>query len=104
MHFLALTVSVVMLLLIHIMYAMHKIGKIFILVVHYEDEIVGDEVIRLLKDYKYQLKSKTMRGSLTEMTVELFLRTDSTVFLENIKTLEGVQDVTLIQYNGEYHG
>ena len=36
--------------------------------------------------------------------MELECRTDNTVFLEHIQALEGVQDATLIQYNGEYHG
>ena len=53
---------------------------------------------------KYQLKSKTFRGEQTEMILEVFCRTDSTVFLENIKAIDQVKDVTLIQYNGEYHG
>ena len=54
--------------------------------------------------WKYQMKSKTLRGDLTEMILEVYCRTDSTVFLENIKAIEQVKDVTLIQYNGEYHG
>ena len=53
---------------------------------------------------KYQMKSKTIRGNLTELTLELLCKNPSTVFLEQIKAIDGVQDVTLIQYNGEYHG
>lgn len=53
---------------------------------------------------KHQLKSKTIRGEVTELTMELVCRTDNTVFLEQIQAVEGVQDATLIQYNGEYHG
>ena len=57
-----------------------------------------------MKKIRYQLKSKMLRGELTEMTLEVYTRSDNTVFLEKIRAIENVKDVTLIQYNGEYHG
>ena len=41
---------------------------------------------------------------MVEMAVEVFCRRDDTSFMEKIRAVEGVEDVTLIQYNGEYHG
>ena len=38
------------------------------------------------------------------MAVEVFCRSNDTAFLEKIRAVEGVADVTMIQYNGEYHG
>ena len=64
----------------------------------------GDEILRKLNKMKYQLKSKTFRGNLTEMTIELVCKNQNTLFLEQMKEIKGVKDVTLIQYNGEYHG
>ena len=104
MYILAISGSVLLVILIHILYHRHKNGMIYIMVVHYEGELTGDEVLRTMKKMKYQMKSKTLRGDITEMILEVFCRTDSTVFLENIKNIEQVKDVTLIQYNGEYHG
>ena len=104
MYVLALSACVLMVILIHLLYHRHKRGMIYIMVVHYEGELTGDEVLRAMKKIKYQMKSKTLRGSLTEMMLEVYCRTDSTVFLENIRAIEQVKDVTLIQYNGEYHG
>ena len=104
MYVLALSASVLMVILIHLLYHRQKRGMIYIMVVHYEGELTGDEVLRAMKKIKYQMKSKTLRGSLTEMMLEVYCRTDSTVFLENIRAIEQVKDVTLIQYNGEYHG
>lgn len=104
MYTLAIGASIIMLLLIHILYHSQKRGMIYIMVVHYTGELTGDEILRAMKKMKYQLKSKTLRQDLTEMTVEVYCKTDSTVFLENIKEMENVKDVTLIQYNGEYHG
>ncbi len=104
MYVLALAACVLMVILIHLLYHRQKRGMIYIMVVHYEGELTGDEVLRAMKKIKYQMKSKTLRGSLTEMMLEVYCRTDSTVFLENIRAIEQVKDVTLIQYNGEYHG
>ncbi len=104
MFILAITGSVLLTVLIHVLYHRQKSGMIYIMVVHYEGELVGDEVLRAMKKIKYQMKSKTLRGNETEMILEVYCRTDSTVFLENIRSIEHVKDVTLIQYNGEYHG
>ena len=104
MYVLVITASIIMVILIHILYHRQTRGMIYIMVVHYEGELTGDAVLRAMKKLRYQLKSKTFRGDLTEMTLEVYCRSDNTVFLENIKSLEKVRDVTLIQYNGEYHG
>ena len=53
---------------------------------------------------KYFIKSKTLRGQTTEMAVEVYCERDNLFFAEQIRNLEHVKDVTLIQYNGEYHG
>lgn len=101
---LALIASVVMILVIHFLYRKQSRGMIYIMVVHYDSDLTGDEILRALRKQKYQLKSKTIRGGQTEMTVELWCKDDNTLFLEEIRNLEKVKDVTLLQYNGEYHG
>lgn len=103
-YILAIATLAVMALVVHIFYNRRKKGIIYILVVHYETDLVKDEIIRALKKTKYQLKSRTLRGNITELTMEVLCKNPGTVFLEQIKNTEGVQDVTLIQYNGEYHG
>lgn len=45
-----------------------------------------------------------MRGERTEMAVEVFCDDKDMAFAERIRAIDGVEDVTLIQYNGEYHG
>ena len=101
---LAVITMVIMLFVVHIFYKRRKQGAIYILVVHYEGETAGDEIMRSLKKMKFQLKSKTLRAGAAEMTMEVRCNTGNTVFLEHIQKIEGVQDVTFIQYNGEYHG
>ena len=45
-----------------------------------------------------------MRNEKTEMAVEIYCRQNDMEFMEKIRDIVGVEDVTLIQYNGEYHG
>ncbi|MCD7834086.1 MAG: DUF4956 domain-containing protein [Lachnospiraceae bacterium] len=104
MYALAAMTMVVMLFVIHVFYRKRKKGAIYILVVHYETSGTGDEILRELRKIRHQLKSKTIRGSQTELTMELYCNTDNMVFLEHIEALDYVKDATLIQYNGEYHG
>lgn len=104
MYPLVIAASLIMVILIHILYHRQRKGMIYIMVVHYQSEITGDEILRTMKKIRYQLKSKMLRGELTEMTLEVYTRSDNTVFLEKIRAIENVKDVTLIQYNGEYHG
>ena len=101
---LAIVTMLVMLFVVHLFYNRRKKGVIYIMVVHYESGLAGDEILRSLGKMKYQLKSKTIRGDQTELTMELLCRNNNTLFTENIQAVKGVKDVTLIQYNGEYHG
>lgn len=104
LYVLAIITLFVMVIIIHIFYNKKRKGIIYILVAHYDAEPAGDQIIRTVGKMKHQLKSKTIRGSMTELTMEVLCQSNNTVFLENIKAIEGVKDVTLIQYNGEYHG
>ena len=61
-------------------------------------------LIRSFGRMKYFIKSKTMRGEKTEMAVEVFCRQNDLDFTEKIRKITNVEDITLIQYNGEYHG
>ena len=104
LYVLAIITMLVMTAVIFLFYNKRKRGTIFILVAHYESEMAGDEILRVLNKVRHQLKSKTIRGNLTELTIELISRNSNTLFMEQINKIEGVKDVTLIQYNGEYHG
>ena len=69
-----------------------------------EDLQATENIVRALGRIKYAVKSKTMRGENTEMAVEVFCKDPNMEFADRIRAVKGVQDVTLIQYNGEYHG
>ena len=104
MYVLALLAAAIMILMIVLFYHKQQRGKIYIAVIHYTGDQAGDEVIRCFGKRKYFVKSKTMRKEKTEMAVELYCRQSDMDFMEKIRSIEDVEDVTLIQYNGEYHG
>lgn len=104
MYFLAMVSAVVMVVMFLIFYYRQESGKIYIAVIHYEGDETGDKIIQSFGKMKYFVKSKTMRSEKAEMAVEVFCRKNDLTFLEKIREVEGVDDVTLIQYNGEYHG
>ena len=104
MYVLVLVAAVVMIVMIMLFYHKQQNGRIYILVVHYTGDSAGDEVIRALGKIKYFVKSKTLRKEKTEMAIEVFCKNNDTFFMEKIREINGVEDSTLIQYNGEYHG
>lgn len=104
MYLLVLVAAVVMIVMIVLFYHKQQKGRIYILVVHYNGDGTGDNVIRALGKIKYFVKSKTLRKDKTELAIEVFCKNNDTFFMEKIRALDGVIDSTLIQYNGEYHG
>ena len=104
MYLLVLVTAVVMIAMIILFYHKQQKGRIYIAVIHYLGDEAGDNVIRAFGKMKYFIKSKTVRKGKTEMAVEVYCKDNDTFFLERIRDVEGVEDATLIQYNGEYHG
>ncbi len=104
MYALVAVAALVMTLMIILFYHKQQRGRIYILVVHYTGDAVGDDIIRAFGKMKYFIKSKTARKGKTEMAIEVFCKNNDTFFMEKINSIDGVDDATLIQYNGEYHG
>lgn len=104
MYGLAILTAVVIVLMMVMFSRMQHRGKVYIAVIHYKGDQTGDKIIQSFGSMKHFVKSKTMRGDLVEMAVEVFCKKDDLTFAEKIRNLEEVEDVTLIQYNGEYHG
>lgn len=104
MYLLAVATAVIMILLVILFYSKQQKGRIYIAVIHYAGDEAGDNVIRAFGKMKYFVKSKTVRKDRTEMAVEVYCKDNDMFFLDRIRDTEGVEDATLIQYNGEYHG
>lgn len=104
MYLLVAVTAVIMILMVAIFHGKQQKGRIYILVVHYVGDEVGDSVIGAFGKMKYFVKSKTVRKGKTEMAIEVYCKDKDMSFLDEIRDTEGVEDATLIQYNGEYHG
>lgn len=104
MYVLAVAGAIIIILMILVFSRKQQSGQIYIVVIHYQGDETGDKIIQTFGKMKYFVKSKTIRGETAEMAVEVFCRKNDTYFAEQIRVLPGVDDLTLIQYNGEYHG
>lgn len=104
MFVLAFCAALVIIVMLAIFYHKQQNGEIYIAVIHYEGDKTGDQILQTFGKQKYFVKSKTLRGTSTEMAVEVLCRHGDLFFAEKIRSMEQVKDITVIQYNGEYHG
>lgn len=102
MFYVALGISLIMVLLILVLRRRHGKDEMYILLVHYTGDDVESDVRRMLGTLPYTIKSKTMRKNDAEMAIEVRVKKQNTLFADKIRELEAVRDVTLVQYNGDY--
>ncbi|NMB82523.1 MAG: DUF4956 domain-containing protein [Ignavibacteria bacterium] len=102
MHYLALLGAVIILLLFLVLNSRRNNKKMYVLLFHYTLSDTEDELKQILRKNSFQIKSKTMRQNNVEIAIELIVRNDNFAFMEAIKELPTVTDVTLVQYDGEY--
>ena len=76
----------------------------YILVINCADENAENAVIDILgKEVEYYIvKSKTISKAGIELTAELRTKNVSTGFVNQISGIAGVENATLVSYNGEY--
>ncbi len=78
-------------------------SDIYIFLIHYSGKDLDDKLREVLRKWRYQIKSKTVRQKDTELAIEISVKNNNLAFVDNVKKLPSVKDVTLIQYDGEYH-
>ena len=103
MYLLAAVGMVFMLVIILIMHSKKDIGSSYIMIVHSKGDVEKD-VTGKLGGMSYTIKSKTVRQDNTELTIQLDCNEKKMDFADDIRSIGDVNDVTLIKYNGEYHG
>ena len=104
MYSLAIIAWVVIFLLILIMTRRSKNGQVYIAIATYKGEAAGDAIRVAMARSNYRIKSKTSRGDTFELAMEVYIKGDNLAFADKLRAIEGVENVTLIQYDGEYHG
>ena len=78
-----------------------KEKKSYLLILRYSDS-AEEQVSSILSGMKYKLKSKTLSGEETELTIEIKVNKNDTSEAARFKTVSGVKGVTLLEYSGEY--
>ncbi|MBR1669524.1 MAG: DUF4956 domain-containing protein [Butyrivibrio sp.] len=104
MYILTLSASLIIIIMLACFYARPSKGQVYVAVIHYEGTDAGDDVLRAFGKMKHVVKSRTLRGDITELAVEVYCKDDNFLFEEKIRSIDKVKDITLIQYNGEYNG
>lgn len=76
-------------------------NNLFLIIIHY-DQKSEEDLLNLLVKYNYSMKSKTVNKDLIELTAEVKLLDSDTSFTNDIVELDGVSNVSLVSYNGEF--
>ena len=76
----------------------------YILIFNCKDEKAEESAIHLTGSgvERFVVKSKTVNGAGIEVTAEVRLKDAGTSFVNRLNDIEGVNEVTLVSYNGEY--
>jgi Domain of unknown function (DUF4956) len=104
LHYLALVGAIVVIILLLTIGRRTSTNEVFILIVHYTGDDISGELRRILQGKRFQIKSKTIRKNNVEMAIEVEVKNNNTAFMDTIKGLPAVSDVSLIQFTGEYNG
>lgn len=78
----------------------------YMVVIHCNNDDTEQQVASLLKTCvrKFVIKSKTVTSDSLELHYEVRLKTDNTRFINELQGLQGVNNVVLVSYHGEYLG
>ena len=74
---------------------------LFLLIIQYEDGFEND-ILDILSEMSYSLKSKRAYGNTIELTVEIKRAHKGTTFVEDLNQIIGVKNVSFISYNGHF--
>lgn len=98
-YFISLASFVFVTLVFVLLYHMKGASSTYVLVLNYDSSMeLEEEVRRLLGDFRTKLRSKLVKGGITELTVELYLKKENMNVTELFSSIPGVHDVTLVQY------
>lgn len=76
-------------------------NNVYLLIIHHITKST-DTVLAQLGEINYKIKSKTVSRGLTELTVEVKLFGAGTKLVEQLSEIDGVSNVSLISYNGDF--
>lgn len=91
--------------MILILFANRKIhDNPYILIVNCSNEKAEETALHLTKTAveRFAVKSKTVNAAGIELTAEVRMKDAGTSFVNRLSDIDGINDVTLVSYNGEY--
>ncbi len=76
----------------------------YILIMNCTDEGAEETALNLTEKAveRFVVKSKTVNAGGIELTAEIRMKDAETSFVNRLGDIDGVSDVTLVSYNGEY--
>ena len=76
----------------------------YLLILNCQDENAENAALSLVKEAvkKYAVKSKTVNVQGIEFTAEIRMKDGETAFVNRLNEIAGVENATLVSYNGEY--
>lgn len=76
----------------------------YLLILDCQDENAENAAVSLMKEVvkKYAVKSKTVNAQGIEFTAEIRMKDGETAFVNRLNEITGVENATLVSYNGEY--
>jgi uncharacterized membrane protein YhiD involved in acid resistance len=75
--------------------------KVYLLIVKFENS-ANEDVQKILKSLKGELKNKTTIKDTIELTMELRIKADNTAYMTQLTALEGVKSAVLVEYTGDF--
>ena len=75
----------------------------YMLIIKYNSDF-GKELDEYIKEYlgKYIVKSKTISGDHTELTIEIRVKNNDTSYIDQLSKFDKVNSSVLVSYNGDY--
>ena len=76
----------------------------YLLILNCQAENAENAALSLMKEAvkKYAVKSKTVNAQEIEFTAEIRMKDGETAFVNRLNEIQGVENATLVSYNGEY--
>ncbi len=95
-------ISTVFIALIYILLVQVKtVTRVYLLIVKFDNR-VNEDVQKIIRTLKPQLKNKTTLKETTELTLEIRLKGENTAFMSQLTAVDGVNSAVLVEYTGDF--
>lgn len=95
-------ISTVFIALIYVLLVSVKtMTKVYLLIIKFDNR-VNEDVQKVIRSLKPQLKNKTTIKDTVELTLEVRLKGENTAFMGQLTAVEGVSSAVLVEYTGDF--